>query len=79
MNLVYIVQYACTRATGKRHANRVHFVSLLYCKEGTWNEGYDTNYLYKLLTVFKSSPPGCLWFSANCGEDSKHHWHHLTC
>jgi len=27
--LVYIVQYACTGAIGKRQANHMHFVSLL--------------------------------------------------
>jgi hypothetical protein len=56
MKLVYIVQYACTGAIGKRQANHMHFVLLLQCKEGTRNKGYDTNYLYKLLTVFRVVP-----------------------
>lgn len=53
MKLVNIVQYVCTGDIGNRQANHMHFVSLLWCKGGTWNKGYDTNYLYKLLTIFR--------------------------
>jgi hypothetical protein len=56
MKLVNMVQYACTGAIGKRQAKHMHFVSLLWCKEGTRNKGYDKDYLYKPLTVYRVVP-----------------------
>lgn len=73
------VQESLAGDTQSTHLLSYSFVVLLKQRERIWNEGYNTNYSYKLFNNLQSTPLGCLWFVASGGEGSTYHYHPQTC